>query len=220
MSVKNPSPRFWPSPRESKLLNTETACFLNGQNEFLIQNLEREIGRQVEAIKTSMGTRECITRAPPFNAELSRPVGSSQSREPFIRNTRGSRDKLEKFELLLVVKAIHGLPKPVYDLMRGVVARPVVCVFLPVVQIDLDCATEYELELSRVKYLYLLGVDDLVEAFDKGVRLLLNSSLYSPFDHSLYVLHFVFFGDSDVATVVFQVTLDYLAAFVLSHAES
>ena len=201
------------------LLDAKSARLFDGHDELVIELLAARVGGQVEAIEAGVSARQRVQGAPSLDAESARTVGAAEGGEALVGYARRAGDELEEFELLLVVEAVDGLPEPLDDRVIGMIARAVVGVLLPVGDVDLDRAAEDELELARVEHLHVLGVDDLVEALDERLGLLLHAALHAPLDHALHILVLVLLGDRQVAAVLLEIALDDLAALVLGDAE-
>lgn len=71
------------------------------------------------------------------------------------------------------------LPEVLDDRILLIVST-VVCVLHPVVDIDFAYATDEELELTLIKDVDKIRGDELVEALDKGIELLLYTLLDTP----------------------------------------
>jgi hypothetical protein len=71
------------------------------------------------------------------------------------------------------------LPEVLYDRIALGVAT-IISVLLPVVDIDVCYATDEQLELTLVEDVDEIGGNELVEALNKGVKLLINTLLNAP----------------------------------------
>jgi hypothetical protein len=71
------------------------------------------------------------------------------------------------------------LPEVLYDRIALGVAT-VVSMLLPVVDIDVCYATDEQLELTLIEDVDEVGRDELVEALNKGVKLLIDTLLNAP----------------------------------------
>jgi hypothetical protein len=80
----------------------------------------------------------------------SRPIRALQILKPIHRNATRTRRKLQQATLLLCIPRADALPEMLDHLViLGV--TPVVCVFLPVVDVDVGDAADEELKLALVE---------------------------------------------------------------------
>jgi hypothetical protein len=96
--------------------------------------------------------------------------------------------------IALVKRAFWGvridlayLPEILYHGIALSVAA-VVCVLLPVVNIDVCYSTNEQLELTLIEDVDQVSRDELVEALHKGVELLIHTFLDAPFRDQSVVL--------------------------------
>ena len=93
--------------------------------------------------------------------------------------SKRDRLRVEKFEKGNEGEKTHR-PKVLDDLVRFGVP-PVVGVLLPVVDVDVGNAADQQLEFALVEYVNQVRRDELVEAGDEGVELVLDALLDAPF---------------------------------------
>lgn len=67
-----------------------------------MQQLQRGVRRQVEAVEAGVSSREGLRATPALYAEPPRPRGTAERREAFVRYRRRSRHELNQPETLLV----------------------------------------------------------------------------------------------------------------------
>jgi hypothetical protein len=114
-----------------------------------------------------------------FNRKPPRSVATLQILETIDRNTRSTRGELQQTRLLLGIPAADTLPEVLDDLIVfGVTA--VVGVFLPVFNVDIGDTTDKKFEFTLVENVHEIGGDELVEAGDEGLELLLDALLDPP----------------------------------------
>lgn len=127
-----------------------------------------------------MTLRQLIRLARLLNRKASRPITPLQILESVDRNTTRPRRKLQEARLLLRIPATNALPEVLNDLVVFRVAA-VVCVFFPVVDVDVGDAADEEFEFAFVEDVDEVGGDELVEAGDEGLELFFDALLNAPF---------------------------------------
>lgn len=115
-----------------------------------------------------------------LNRKATRAIRALQVLEAVDGDAAGAGCKLEQTALLLRVPAADALPKVLDDLVRLGVAS-VVRVLLPVLDVNVGDAADEELQLALVKHRNQVRRDQLVEARDEGLELLLDPLLDAPF---------------------------------------
>ena len=115
-----------------------------------------------------------------LNRKATRAIRALQVLEAVDGDAAGAGCKLEQTALLLRVQAADALPKVLDDLVRLGVAS-VVRVLLPVLDVNVGDAADEELQLALVKHRNQVRRDQLVEARDEGLELLLDPLLDAPF---------------------------------------
>lgn len=84
------------------LLDAEGVGLLDGEQEFLVEQLRGGVGRQVEAVEAGVRSRQGLDASPALHAEASRARRAAQRREPFVRDGRRARHELHESQPLLV----------------------------------------------------------------------------------------------------------------------
>jgi hypothetical protein len=115
-----------------------------------------------------------------LNRESSRSITSLQILEAIDWNTRRSRSKLQQTGFLLSIPAADALPEVLDDFVVLRVAA-VVGVFLPVFHVDVGDTSDEEFEFALIENVDEIGGDELVEAGEEGLELLLDALLNPPF---------------------------------------
>lgn len=123
---------------------------------------------------------KCVRVSRFFNCKPSRSVRTLQILESVDWDTRRARGKLQQSWLLLCVPAPNNLPEVLDDLVWFLVST-VICVFLPIVNIDIGNTTNQQLQLSLVKHIHQILRNELVEPRNECVELLLDTLLDLPF---------------------------------------
>lgn len=127
-----------------------------------------------------MTLRQRINVPTLLDRKPSRSITPLQILEPIDGNPTRPRRELQQPRLLLRVPRADHLPEVLDHLILFLVAA-VVGVFLPVLDVDVGDAADQELEFTLVEHVDEIGGDELVEAGDEGVELLLDTFLDLPF---------------------------------------
>lgn len=152
-------------------------------------------------VKASMRTRQPVLVAiVPVNIELAETIHSLQLLEAVQRHFARARDKLQQLRALLLVEAPHGSPEPL-NLWRTRRVVVILGVVLPIVHIDLRHTRDEEFEFLFGKDRDEVGRDNVIEAGQEGIELLLNGCEELVFRHEANVFVLVVLGDGYVAAV-------------------
>jgi hypothetical protein len=127
-----------------------------------------------------MTLRQLIRLSRLLNRKAPWPITPLKILEAVNRNARRPRRKLQQAALLLGVPAADAFPKVLNDFVVFRVAA-VVCVFLPVLDVDVGDTADQELELALVEDVDEVCGDQLVETGDEGLELLFDALLDAPF---------------------------------------
>lgn len=187
---------------KARLLLPKTHRLLDGPRELLVEGVVALVRRQVETVEASVGFRELRFLARLLDREAAGAIGALQVLEAVDRDARCARGELQEARFLLGVPAADDLwvgrvsevvtrgvwlglrmfaylPEVLHDeITLGVAA--VVGVFLPVVDVDVRDTTDEEFELALVEDVDEVGGDELMEALDESVELLLHALLDTP----------------------------------------
>jgi len=164
-----------------------------------------------------------------LDRESSGTVTPLQVFESIDGNSRCARGKLQEPALLLGIPRSDGLPEVLDDFILLLITA-IVCMFLPVIDINICNAADEELQFSFVKHIHQIWGDQLVETGDEGVELFLNTLHDLPFGDEpeigqsvsvrgsvtdqgerggeislLDIFPFVLIGDLNIASIGFEV---------------
>ena len=109
-----------------------------------------------------------------LDCESSRPITTLQILEAVDWNTTGAGSELKQSTLLFGVPRADDLPELLNDFVLLLVAS-VVCVLLPVVNINVSDATNEKLKLALVKHIDKVGRNEFIETRDESVELFFDT---------------------------------------------
>ncbi len=115
-----------------------------------------------------------------FNREPSGSVATLEILEAVDGDSARAGGELEQAALLFSIPRSNDFPKVLNDFVLLLVAT-VVGVFLPVLDVDIGDTTDQQLQFSLVENIDEVCGDQLIEAGDESIELLLNPFLNFPF---------------------------------------
>lgn len=86
------------------LFYAEGVGLFHCEKQLLMQDLQRRVGWQVEAVEAGVRARQAVGLAPLLDAELTRANGAAQCRKALIRDARRASHKLHEAQTLLVAE--------------------------------------------------------------------------------------------------------------------
>lgn len=78
-----------------RLFYAERVGLLDGEQQLLVEDLQRGVRWQIQAVEARVGARQTVGFAPFFYAELARSYRPSQRCETFVRYAGRTRNKLD-----------------------------------------------------------------------------------------------------------------------------
>jgi hypothetical protein len=166
-------------------------------------------------VETCVRAREAILVAIiAVDIEFADTVHTLQLLEAVERDLASTRDKLEQLGAFFLIEGADCTPEPL-DLRRGGRVVVIIGIILPLIDVDLRKTRDQKFQLLFVEDGDQVWRNDLVEAGQEIVDLLLDRLDESVLDNALDIVLLVLLGDGDVAAVLDQVD-DLLLAKVVS----
>ena len=98
-----------------------------------------------------------------FKLSIIAPI-TLQPPEPLDRRTTGCRTEVQHPAKFFLIEPIHNFPEPPYTLMRIRVWLLILCMIMPVLNIDEGDSIDQHFQLEWLKYLQIFGREHFADA--------------------------------------------------------